>query len=453
MPGITSKYAIVSILCTIMQTPYAFLGPTRRIYKNNNYCRNHSDQRNGYVTVTTIGMQKETIANQHGISDDTSIRVPLHVQEQEFMSRRSLLKSFKAVPAIVTVTTCTSLAQMADPEACNAATGSGSGSKVKAKGAAEYDLEFYVRNLIQGNNDREGNIQASAPPPSLPSRSLVNANANANANANVNSSTNANANADAFIKSIINDELDANCIAIRTLSQVTSLPAADISQQIIAFRGKVEKTFATRLQWQKESVVDEYYFDLTAYSLYRIAAVLITDYKLRSQWVNLLGDEIYKNLVATNAIAVPAKSVSKSNEQQPVQVTKLTETIPIMQQILQTLQSNNFIDTYRLGDKNDDYRSGSNIFDKYDDDDIDSGLSINCLVSLLRPATLNSSLQIVGEGSRFIPEFVGTTLAAMWRQELGLRVEYETYFVDEEYRPNPKDYFPSEQLLQYTLKK
>ena len=421
-----------------MQTSHAFLGPTR-IYKN--YCRkNHSDQRNGYVTVTTIGMQKETIANQNVFSDDTTIRVPLHVQEQEFVSRRSLLKSFKAVPALVTVT-CTSLAQMADPEACNAA--SGTGSKVKAKGAAEYDLEFYVRNLIQGNNDREGNIQASAPPPSLPSRSLV------NANANVNSST--NANADAFIKSIINDELDANCIAIRTLSQVTSLPAAEISQQIITFRGKVEKTFATRLQWQKESVVDEYYFDLTAYSLYRIAAVLITDYKLRSQWVNLLGDEIYKNLVATNAIAIPVKSIS--NGQQPVQVTKLTETIPIMQQILQTLQSNNFIDTYRLGDKNDDYRSGSNIFDKYDDDDIDSGLSINCLVSLLRPATLNSSLQIVGEGSRFIPEFVGTTLAAMWREELGLRVEYETYFVDEEYRPNPKDYFPSEQLLQYTLKK
>jgi len=253
-------------------------------------------------------MQKETIANQNVFSDDTTIRVPLHVQEQEFVSRRSLLKSFKAVPALVTVT-CTSLAQMADPEACNAATATG--SKVKAKGAAEYDLEFYVRNLIQGNNDREGNIQASAPPPSLPSRSLVNANANANSNA------------DGFIKSIINDELDANCIAIRTLSQVTSLPAAEISKQIITFRGKVEKTFATRLQWQKESVVDEYYFDLTAYSLYRIAAVLITDYKLRSQWVNLLGDEIYKNLVATNAIAIPVKSIS--NGQQPVQVTKLTE--------------------------------------------------------------------------------------------------------------------------------
>jgi hypothetical protein len=39
----------------------------------------------------------------------------------------------------------------------------------------------------------------------------------------------------------------------------------------------------------------------------------------------------------------------------------------------------------------------------------------------------------------------------MWRKELGCKVEYETYFVDEEYRPNPKDYFPTEQLLQFTI--
>jgi hypothetical protein len=66
---------------------------------------------------------------------------------------------------------------------------------------------------------------------------------------------------------------------------------------------------------------------------------------------------------------------------------------------------------------------------------------------------LTSSLQIVGEQSRFIPEFIGTTIAAMWRKEMGCKVEYETYFVDEEYRPNPKDYFPTEQLLQFTIRK
>jgi hypothetical protein len=52
-----------------------------------------------------------------------------------------------------------------------------------------------------------------------------------------------------------------------------------------------------------------------------------------------------------------------------------------------------------------------------------------------------------------MPKFVGTTIAAMWKKELSLKVEYETYFVDEEYRPNPEDFFPAEELLQYNIKK
>ncbi len=333
------------------------------------------------------------------------MNISSHLKSKTTISRRLLVNGFTSASTIA----------LCDP--ANAAT--------KAKGAAEYDLEFYMRNLIQGNNDKEGNIQASAPPPSKPSRSLTS-----------NSGSK-------FIQTIINDELNEDCITIRTLSQMTKIPVNEISQAIISFRSKVSKSFATRIQWKEESIVDEYYFDLTAYSLYRTSAVLISDYKVRSQWVNLIGEEIYKSL---------EPSIREQNEFKD-RPTKLTETIPIMQQILEIFQANNFIDSYRLGDKNDEYRTGSNIFDSYDDEDINSGLSINCLVSLLRPATLTSSLQIVGEGSRFIPEFIGTTLAAMWKREMGLRVEYETYFVDEKYRPNPKDYFPSEQLLQYTIKK
>mmetsp|Transcript_1234 Transcript_1234/g.1882 ORF Transcript_1234/g.1882 Transcript_1234/m.1882 type:complete len:130 (-) Transcript_1234:149-538(-) len=126
----------------------------------------------------------------------------------------------------------------------------------------------------------------------------------------------------------------------------------------------------------------------------------------------------------------------------------------ILQQMLGVFQSKNVIQSFRLGDKNDDVRTANNIFDSYDDEDLRDGLAVDCLISLFRPATLKSSLQITGEGSRFMPEFIGTTIAAMWKEELGLTrvVAYETYFVDEEYRPNPKDYFPNEQLIQYTIK-
>ena len=350
------------------------------------------------------------------------------VEVNAALSRRSVLSSITSVSASVSALALTT--QQAEP--CNAA----AATKVKAKGAAEYDLEFYMRNLIQGNNDKEGNIQATAPPPSLPSRSLSSSQPQPQPQSNSNSN---------FVQSIINDDLNNDCIAIRTLSQVTHVPANDISQMIISFRTKAAKSFGIRAQWQQESVVDEYYFDLTAYSLYRTAAALMpnaSDYKLREQWVKLLGQEIY-HLCLVNMNANGSSTGTPS---------KLTETVPIVQQILQYFQSNNFIASYRLGDANEDIRTGSNIFDVYDDEDIDAGLSINCLISLFRPATLTSSLQIVGEGSRFMPEFIGTALAAMWREK-GFKVEYETYFVDEEYRPNPKDYFPSEQLLQYTLKK
>jgi hypothetical protein len=33
----------------------------------------------------------------------------------------------------------------------------------------------------------------------------------------------------------------------------------------------------------------------------------------------------------------------------------------------------------------------------YDDEDVDAGLTLNCLISLIRPATLTSSLQLLEE--------------------------------------------------------
>jgi hypothetical protein len=59
--------------------------------------------------------------------------------------------------------------------------------------------------------------------------------------------------------------------------------------------------------------------------------------------------------------------------------------------------------------------SNDELINFVDDEDVDACLTLNCLVSLIRPATLTSSLQIVGEGSRFMPEFVGKTIAASER--------------------------------------
>lgn len=85
------------------------------------------------------------------------------------------------------------------------------------------------------------------------------------------------------------------------------------------------------------------------------------------------------------------------------------------------------------------------------DEALADGGTVDFLVSVLEPVTLGSALQITGEQSRFSPDLIGPTLAALWEDKAGLSCTWETYFVDSTYRPNPKDFFPNEQLLQYTL--
>jgi len=315
----------------------------------------------------------------------------------------------------------------------------------RVKGAAEYDLEFYMRDLVKGNK-KEGNLPASSRPTSLtrPPRTIA-----------------------PFVQSILNDALDDKCIAIRTLSSITGVSSSDISREIQIMREKVSPSFNANNPWKNESVSDEYYFDVTSYALYRVAANLMPgpntmDYQKRNDWVELLGREIYDELKRQNLVQVPSPKNKKSAS------LTLTDTVPLLQQILSTFSNTNLIESYRLGDKNDEYRSGNNILDEYDNDDLEGNVPVNCLISLYNPATLTSSLQIVGEQSRFIPDFIGTTIAAMWREELGqsnansdrsgasgdigrIKADFEAYFVDGEYRPNPKDYFPNELLLQYTI--
>jgi len=316
-------------------------------------------------------------------------------------NRRILLKTIGA-PLIVS--SC--------PSVCQAAP--------RVKGAAEYDLEFYLRDLVKGNN-KEGNIEASVAPKSLPSRRL-----------------------DGFVQNIINNDLNEECIAIRTLSSLTNTPVINLSNDIKAIRDKVSKAFYSKAPWREETMLDEYYFDLTGYSLYRVASQLIpSDYKLRDVWVKTMGVEIYKDMKNGNVVS-----------REMMNVNKLTDSIPLIKAVLDYFKSIHFIESYELGDKkNDDYRVGESIFDSYDNEDIDSGLTVDCLVSIKRPVTLGSALQITGEGSRFSPDFISPTLSAIWKTELGLNVVYESYFVDSEYRPNPKDFFPDEQLLQFSIKR
>ncbi|KAL7497625.1 hypothetical protein ACHAWT_009168 [Skeletonema menzelii] len=227
-----------------------------------------------------------------------------------------------------------------------------------AKGAAEYDLEYYMRDLFMGNK-KEGNLPVSSAPPAAPPRTLR----------------------EPLLPLLLDDEVQSS-IPIQELSRTTKIPIGSLAEQVTAFRTKVAPAFQASHPWQKESVSDEYYFDLTCYALWKVASTTIQDYS------------------------------------------------------------------------NDEERSGLKVFDELDDDEISSpngAGSVNCLVSIFDPATLGGALQITGEGSRFSPDFVGPTLAALFERVGNCAVNFESYFVDPVYRPNPKDFFPNERFYQFTI--
>ena len=281
------------------------------------------------------------------------------------------------------------------------------------RGAAELDFEFYMRDLL-GGNAKEGNVLSSPLPKAQPSRTLRGP----------------------LLPLLLNDDCTSACIPVRALLDV--VPNGNVVNKVQEYRSRVSRSFATRAPWACEHVTDQYFFDLTSYALWRSAADLLPNFVDRDRFAKNVGRGIYQEAVKMGTLV---NSVHKNEN------ISLVNTVIPMTEIMDLFVSSGFCKAYKIGDK-----TKSAIFDELDDEDLRNGASIDCLISIYEPATLGASLQITGEQSRFSPEFVGTTLAAMW-ETAGIKSRFETYFVDNEYRPNPKDYFPNEQLLQFTLTK
>lgn len=295
-----------------------------------------------------------------------------------------------------------------------------------ARGAAELDFEFYMRDLIGGNR-KEGNIQASAPPAVAPSRTLNGK----------------------LLPMLLDETCSVNCIPCQVLvqqiqqrtGQDSKAIALEVEKRVQDLRERSSRSFRSRTPWQDENISDQYYFDFTAYALWRTAADLLPDYLDRDKFVRRTGEVLYERLKAEGLVK-PMKSGPNDT---------LTSLIPATLEVLEVFKSSGFCKDYRI--RGDDSKEATDpVFDEFDDESLAAGGTVDCLVSVFEPATLGASLQITGEQSRFGPDFVGCTLAALW-ETVGVKSSWETFFVDPEYRPNPKDYFPNEQLIQYTLSK
>ena len=231
-----------------------------------------------------------------------------------------------------------------------------------------------------------------------------------------------------------------SCIPVQELARISGASVTEVSERVMQIRSKVQPAFRSRYQWIDDSVADEYFFDCTVYSLWKVAALYISeDYSKRDTYVRnigrrLLNEIIQKGILSKESISILSKEKEKDG-------SRITQTIPCVIEVLNLFQESQFCSSFRIGDKNDETRSGAQVFDELDDQELLDGGSVNCLISILNPATLGGALQITGEGSRFAPDFIGPTIAAVWEKVQSggkgnrIAVEWESYFVDPVYRP------------------
>ena len=317
------------------------------------------------------------------------------------------------------------------------------------RGAAELDLEYYLRDLFGNQNERVGNILPSAPPPMKPPRIITNP----------------------LLNILLNDQFsysnnDGCCCTIRALvdtvlkqtqEQRTTLQLeSDIHQSILVYKEKVYTSFNQRAAWNMTAIADQYYFDMISYTIWKTAATLLPNSIQRSQYSATLGRYIYQSFIQQQLIQPRAPNKDSSNHPQT-----LSSTNEKVLEILNIFSKCGFIQSYRIGggsssgsggattNDNSNQRSQqqSLLFDSYDDEAFQNQSSIDVLISIYESATLGASLQLTGEQSRFLPDFIGPTLMAMWYDTIlcntstrsnGLSISYETYFLDSTYRPNPK---------------
>ena len=371
-----------------------------------------------FIGIGVFGINASSI---YGLkASPTKLSQPPSIPEasESRLSRRKLLLS--------SVTTTTAAAAFFLP--------TNPAHAARAKGAAELDLEFYVRDLVSGNK-KEGSIEPSKNgPPVPPPRTLKGA----------------------ILPMLLNKECTSDCVPIQALVQIIQDQdkaagrsvasedsiVKDIQSKVDAIRERTKNSFFGKAPWKEEEVSDQYYFDFTIYALWKAAAQLIENNENRDRFMRNIGRLLVSKL--QNEKLLTPGNLGKDGA--------LVSSIPEIMELLSIFKTSGYCKSFRIRSSDDAGYDGP-VFDELDDESLSMVGQANCLVSIYEPATLGASLQINGENSRFAPDFVGTCLSAIWESYGGIRTTWDVFFVDPEYRPNPKDYFPNEQLLQMTLNK
>ena len=133
-----------------------------------------------------------------------------------------------------------------------------------AQGAAEYDAEYYVRNLFNGNRGKPAQ-SIRAGPPIRDARTMK---------------------VPAFL---LDETCSAQCIVGNELSRYSDKSATVISQLVDNYREKSSRAFQVKSPWKEKVMNDQYYFDLSCYAVWKTAAELIPNLVQRDNFARSIG--------------------------------------------------------------------------------------------------------------------------------------------------------------------
>lgn len=353
-------------------------------------------------------------------------------------------------------------------------------AQARVKGAAEYDLEYYIKDLtrsVRVGRSRSGESSLSTTPAAqssdscrTPSTHLLNGPLPTICiNAILSSVSHRSPNFKSLLQeyALAKGDTLTRTFVSRCGGDWIGVSSMSTSSLVQPFLHEHEHTNETKdgggyeYEGGHAVIKDQRHFDYLCYLIWKVAGGALGKSEERLEVLRSAGETINK-YITTVTTPNPPTSLSPTTKNNACLSTTVESAFT---PVLTAFVSSNLIESYTLQSGDGKARSASpstssspptpnfKPFDVYDDEDYDVGRDVNMVLEVKKPAWLTSALQINGENSLFSPSLLSPTLSSsILETEVSLR-PVQSYFIDDTYRPNPTEFYPSSEILQFTFYK
>jgi hypothetical protein len=295
---------------------------------------------------------------------------------------------------LINVMTITSSMLLLTPKVSNA-----------AAGAFEMDMDYYLRNIINGNDvkkENEKKVRKSI----FPSPRQM----------DIKTTTK-------IIDIIKTIACKMSSLSIETLNEYIDI---ELPKKLVKFKEYIPIT--------NENFSDQYYFDIYLYLIYKAIENVVSKSEDRVKLRQKVGDEILQLFIKDKLI-----NMTMTNNQRNVE--NLAYNVKL---ILQSYVKIGLISSFIFDD--DDLADQA-----YADSSFQEGLPVSFQFTLKEPATLLGFIEQNKNDTFYHPEIIASTIASYCRQQ-GFNTRFEDYLVDNYYRTENFDIEAQDILIEMLIK-